>query len=50
METHSELAVKIRQLEKKYDQRFKVVFNALQNLIRQEKAVQTIGFKIGSTR
>lgn len=50
METHKDLAAKIRQLEKKYDQRFKLVFDAIQKLIRQEKNAQPIGFKIGKAK
>lgn len=50
METHKDLAAKIRQLEKKYDQRFKLVFDAIQKLIRQEKDAQPIGFKIGKAK
>lgn len=47
MESNKELAAKIRQLEKKYDQRFKLVFDAIQNLIKQEKEARPIGFQIG---
>ena len=50
METNKDLAAKIRQLERKYDQRFKLVFDAIQKLIRQEKEAQPIGFKIGKTK
>lgn len=50
METHKDLAAKIRQLEKKYDQRFKLVFDAIQKLIRQEKDAQPIGFKIAKAK
>jgi uncharacterized protein Yka (UPF0111/DUF47 family) len=50
METHKDLAAKIRQLERKYDQRFKLVFEAIQKLIKQEKEAQPIGFKIGKTK
>ena len=50
METHKDLAAKIRQLEKKYDQRFKLVFDAIQKLIRHEKDAQPIGFKIGKAK
>lgn len=50
METNTELAAKIRQLERKYDQRFKLVFDAIQKLIKQEGKVRPIGFTIGNTR
>jgi ORF6N domain len=50
METNKDLAAKIRQLERKYDQRFKLVFEAIQKLIKQEKEAQPIGFKIGKTK
>ncbi|MFN5168798.1 MAG: ORF6N domain-containing protein [Cyclobacteriaceae bacterium] len=50
METNKDLAAKIRQLERKYDQRFKLVFDAIQKLIKQEKEEQPIGFKIGKTK
>ncbi len=36
METNKDLAAKIRQLEKKYDQRFKLVFDTIQRLIKEE--------------
>jgi len=50
MESNNELAAKIRQLEKKYDQRFRLVFDAIEKLIRQEQETQAIGFKIGRTK
>lgn len=50
METNKDLAAKIRQLEKKYDQRFKLVFDAIQKLIRQEKEARPIGFEIGKKK
>lgn len=50
METNKDLAAKIRQLERKYDERFKLVFDAIQKLIKQEKETQPIGFKIGKTK
>lgn len=48
METNKDLAAKIRQLERKYDQRFKLVFDAIQRLIKEEKNAQPIGFKVGA--
>lgn len=50
METNKDLAAKIRQMERKYDERFKLVFDAIQKLIKQEKDAQPIGFKIGKTK
>lgn len=47
MESNKDLALRIRQLERKYDQRFKIVFDTIQQLIRQGKEAQPIGFKIG---
>jgi hypothetical protein len=47
MQSNKELALKIQQLEQKYDQRFKVVFDAIQQLIKQEKEMRPIGFEIG---
>jgi hypothetical protein len=48
MESNKDLASKIRQLEKKYDQRFKLVFDTIQKLIKQEKETRPIGFQLGS--
>jgi hypothetical protein len=48
MQSHADLAAKILQLEKKYDQRFKIVFDTIQQLIRREKESEPIGFKIGN--
>jgi hypothetical protein len=50
METNKDLAAKIRHLEKKYDQRFKLVFDAIQKLIKQEKESRPIGFEIGKKK
>lgn len=44
-ESNKELAVKIKELGKKYDQQFKVVFEAIQQLIVQERRTRPIGFK-----
>ena len=50
MESNQDLATKIRQLERKYDQRFKLVFETIQQLIKQEKEARPIGFEIGRSR
>jgi len=50
MESNQDLATKIRQLERKYDQRFKLVFDTIQQLIKQEKEARPIGFEIGRAR
>jgi ORF6N domain len=50
MESNQDLATKIRQLERKYDQRFKLVFDTIQQLIKQEKKARPIGFEIGRAR
>jgi len=42
METHAELVRKIRAMEKKYDERFRVVFDAIRDLMEPLKA--PIGF------
>ena len=47
MQSNKELAAKIRMLEKKYNQRFKLIFDAIQQLIKQEKEARPIGFEIG---
>ncbi|MFQ5963843.1 MAG: ORF6N domain-containing protein [Candidatus Scalinduaceae bacterium] len=48
MSTHKALAKKIEALEKKYDERFKIVFEAIKQLIKQEKETGSkIGFKTG---
>lgn len=44
--TNKELRDKIEKLERKYDQRFKVVFNAIRNLLStEEKPKGQFGFK-----
>ena len=45
---HHELAQKLAALEKKYDAQFKVVFNAIRNLMRQKPSDDRnqIGFRI----
>ena len=45
MQSNKELASKIKQLENKYDQQFKVVFDAIRQLIKEEKEVRPIGFR-----
>ena len=50
MQSNKELAAKIRQLERKYDQHFKLVFNAIHQLIKQERESRPIGFEIGKRR
>jgi len=47
MESNKELEAKIRQLEKKYDQQFKLVFDAIQKLVKEEGEKRPIGFRIG---
>ena len=47
MQSNKELENKIRQLEGKYDQQFKVVFDAIRQLIQQDtKESAPIGFKV----
>ena len=46
MDSNKELARKIQQLENKYDEQFKVVFQAIKQLIKQESQPRRqIGFK-----
>ena len=49
MQSNKELAAKIRQLEKKYDERFKMVFDTIEQLIKQESESRPIGFEIRKT-
>jgi hypothetical protein len=47
MEENKSLAAKVRALEKKYDEKFHLVFQAIQQLIKEEeKPKKQIGFKI----
>ena len=46
MNSNKELAAKIKQLEGKYDEQFKVVFDAICQLIKEEKESRPIGFKL----
>jgi hypothetical protein len=48
LETNKELAQKIEQLKEKYDHQFKIVFDAIKQLLTQEENVKTepIGFKL----
>lgn len=50
MQSNKELAARIRELEIKYDQQFRVVFDAIQQVIKQEREVRPIGFEIGVRR
>ena len=47
LSTHKKLAIKIAQLESKYDEQFVVVFNALKHLMKEPEKRKTgqIGFK-----
>ena len=46
MKSNKELAAKIRLPENKYDSQFNVVFDAIRQLIKQEKEMRPIGFRI----
>ena len=51
MESNSELAAKVKQLEGKYDSQFKIVFDAIRQLLHQEtRQMRPIGFRIKSKR
>ena len=46
--SHKDLQIKIEEMEKKYDEKFQVVFRALRNLLNspfKEKSKRQIGFK-----
>ena len=47
MQSNKELAEKIRHLESKYDRQFKIVFDAIRQLIIEEKESRPIGFRVG---
>lgn len=45
LSTHSELKKKIEDMEKKYDSQFRIVFDAIRELIKEElKPERKIGF------
>ena len=47
LSSHKDLKRKIEEMEKKYDSQFKIVFNAIKELMTlPEKQVRKIGFKI----
>ena len=46
MQSNKELAAKIKQLESKYDEQFKVVFEAIRQLIKEEKEMRPIRFQL----
>lgn len=47
LSTHKQLAIKIAQLESKYDEQFVAVFNALKYLMKEpEKKKTQIGFRV----
>jgi hypothetical protein len=53
--THKDLAQKLEEMEKKYDQQFKIVFEAIRQLITapesvQEKPKRQIGFKVAEPK
>lgn len=51
MQSNKELASKIRELENKYDAKFKVIFDAIRQLIEPKaKKIRPIGFRISSKR
>lgn len=51
LSTHEELNKKLATLEKKYDEQFRVVFDAIRQLMAPDsKASRSIGFKIGKNQ
>ena len=49
MQSNKELAAKVQQLEDKFDSQFKVVFDAIRQLIQQEAKKAPIGFRTKSS-
>jgi putative hemolysin len=50
--SHRELAVKLSEMERKYDNQFQVVFKVLKQLMQHETTLKNrpkIGYKFGST-
>jgi len=52
---HKDLAQKLEEMEKKYDRQFKIVFDAIRQLIsdpdnKQDKQKREIGFRIGEPK
>jgi len=51
LSSHAELAHKLEALEKKYDSQFKVVFDAIRQLMKpSEKSSKKIGFQLQEKR
>ena len=49
LESHKDLAMKIEELESKYDEQFRIVFEAIRQLIRKENEPRNpVGYRIGS--
>ena len=49
LESHKDLAKKVEEMELKYDEQFRIVFEAIKQLIRQENEPRNpVGYKIGS--
>jgi hypothetical protein len=49
LESHKELANKIKELESNYDEQFSIVFEAIRQLIEKEiEHRNPVGFKTGS--
>jgi len=44
---HHDLAEKMSKLEKKYDSKFKIVFDAIFKLMEAPKKKRKIGFRVG---
>ena len=51
MESNRSLATRIKALEQKYDEQFQVVFEAIQQLIKEDsKPRKAIGFRVNGKR
>jgi hypothetical protein len=51
LSTHKDLAAKLEELEKKYDTQFRIVFDAIRELMApQEKPKREIGFRVKETK
>ncbi len=46
MSSHEDLRRKIESMERKYDDQFRIVFEAIKQLLREEIPKKKIGFKV----
>lgn len=51
IETHKDLARKLDEMEKEYDQRFQIIFEAIRQLLEPPaKSDRKIGFRVGEPK